>query len=542
MNKVSRIITISVFAISIILSLFVLYTPIPSADESGFSAVSAANYIKEISLAPHSVYDDEAHEEVRLYLKGELEDLIGTVNVTEMNYTMAEADTPYDVKDLLGVIPGNSETGVMLVAHYDSRGHVGRTGELGGSYGAADDGYGLATLLEIARIYGNRTDLENSIYILITDAEETGLDGARMAALDSDLMANIGFVINIEARGIQGAAYMFETSTNNEKVIDFYKNANLPVSYSIATAVYTVMPNLTDFTEFLAIGKQGINFAVLDSLYYYHTPRDNYINIDQSSIQHYGEQIAPLVDEFVNDSAYADVNYFVGDQNQVFFTIFPNVFVAYTESLAIVLHLVTLLLIVGLFIFLSVKKMIKPLDTLKYLGIIFAVLVVVSIVGLYLSKLIAWFGKTPWNITYVRMEGSELPTLLLMLGLTAGLGLLFKRFVKKPEQVTSFMLAGIFLNVILATATGFILSGASFLFYLPALFGIVVLFVQIFLKNKIANHVTMSITQLILLLILVPLLYSLFMALTVGGLLALFVILVFYLVILIPVFLTQYQL
>lgn len=542
MKKLSHIITITVFAVSILLSLFVLYTPVPSSDLSGFSAVSAAGYIKEISLAPHSVYDEEAHEEVRQYLLTELSDLVGAQNVTEMNYSKEEAGTTYDVSDLLGVIKGKSDVGVMLVAHYDSRGHVGRTGELGGSYGAADDGYGLGVLLEIARIYGDRSDLENSIYILMTDAEETGLDGARMAVQDDELMANVGFVINVEARGIQGAAYMFETSTNNDKIIDFYKNANLPVSYSIATAVYTVMPNLTDFTEFLNIGKQGINFAVLDSLYYYHTPRDNYTNINQSSIQHYGEQIAPLVEEYVTNSLYSDVHYFEGVQNQVFFTLFPNVFVAYTESLGVILHIITLLLVVGLFVYLSVKKQIKPLEVLKYLGYILAIIIIAAVLGLYLSKLIAWLGKTTWSLTYVRMEGSEIPTLLLMVGMALSLTVLFKRFIKKPEQVTAFVIAGIFLNVLFANATGVILSGASFLFFIPAILGVIVLATSTFCKNKVVNHVSMSVTQLILLLIVIPLLYSLFMALTVGGLLALFVILIFYLVILIPVFLSQYQL
>jgi Zn-dependent M28 family amino/carboxypeptidase len=168
----------------------------------------------------------------------------------------------------------------------------------------------LATLLEIARLYGSRNN-ENSIYILFTDGEETGLYGAIMAAQETALMDKIGFVINVEARGVQGAAYMFETSTKNDKIIDFYRQAQLPVSYSLATAVYTVMPNMTDFTAFLAVGKQGLNFAVLDGLYYYHTPFDNYTNINVSSIQHYGSQILPLVEEYATNSAYADVDYFM---------------------------------------------------------------------------------------------------------------------------------------------------------------------------------------------------------------------------------------
>ncbi|MFH0767123.1 MAG: M28 family peptidase, partial [Bacillota bacterium] len=219
-------ITLSVLILSLILSMFVLYTPVPiGINDDSFSAASAAEYIEVISREPHSVFDPIAHEDVRLYIKTQLEEFVGAASVFEMDYTSAELgeDTGYDIHNLLAVISGTSDTGILLVGHYDSRGHVGRDGELGRSYGAADDGYAVATLLEIARLYGNK-NLTNSIYILVTDAEETGLYGALMASTEP-FMDNIGFVINIEARGNEGPVYMFETSTNNEFIIDFYEKA-----------------------------------------------------------------------------------------------------------------------------------------------------------------------------------------------------------------------------------------------------------------------------------------------------------------------------
>ena len=222
MNK-NRIVVVSILLLGIILSMFVLYTPVPNTElESEFNTKFAIEYIAEFAEKEHSVFDEENHEEVRLYLKDKLEEFLGAENVYEYDYdrSLFEDEIEYDIKNLLGVIPGESDTAIMIVAHYDSRGHIGRTGELGNSFGAADDGYGIATMLEIARIYGDK-DLENTIYILMTDGEETGLYGAAMAA-DEDFMDNVGFVINIEARGVDGPAYMFETSTDNAAVIDFY--------------------------------------------------------------------------------------------------------------------------------------------------------------------------------------------------------------------------------------------------------------------------------------------------------------------------------
>jgi len=532
--KKSLLVVLVIAIVSFIVSLFVLYTPIPSNDPDGFSAVRAASYIEAFSREPHSVYDPEAHEDVRVYLEDTLKGFVGDANVTEMDYPASQVgdDVAYDIRNLLAVIPGTSSSGVLLVAHYDSRGHIGRNGELGRSYGAADDGYGIATLLEIARLYSERSGLVNSIYLLATDGEETGLYGASLAAQE-DFMDNIGLVINLEARGVDGAAYMFETSTDNNKLIDFYKNAELPVAYSLATAVYTVMPNLTDFTEFLAIGKQGLNFAVLKGLYNYHTPFDNYTAIDLSSIQHYGSQIVPLVEEFVTDSAYSDVNYFQGTTDDIFFTILPGVFITYSETLGTVLNIVTLVLFLALVVYLVWKKETTVKAFFKYLGLLFAAIVVFAVLGLYISKLIAWLGGTTWSLTYVRMTGSEIPTLVILLGCILFFGWLLKSKTAKTDY-KAVMLAGIFVNLLLALVTGFVLSGASFLFFVPAFFGVISLIVISFVKNRIVRHVALSQNIIWNMLLLVPLLFSLFLALTVGGLLALLVILIINISIVLP--------
>ncbi len=375
----------------------------------------------------------------------------------------------------------------------------------------------------------------------MTDAEETGLYGAYMAATEP-FMDKIGFIINVEARGNEGPAYMFETSSNNEFVIDFYKKAELPVTYSLATAVYTVMPNLTDFTEFLAVDKQGINFAVLDDLYYYHTPNDNYNNINLSSIQHYGSQIIPLVEAFVYDSSYSDVNFFVGEQNQVFFTILPNVLITYRESTMQVLHFMLLALFIGITAYLVVKKQTGLLPIAKYFGIIFGLVAVFAVIGLYLAKLIAFIGRVPFSITYVRMQNTELITLLILVATVVALGFLYKKFVKSDEQKKALMISGIFVNLLFAILTGFALSGASFLFFVPALFGTISLYFITFVKNKVALHVALSQNILWNTLLIVPILYSLYLAITVGGLLAFMVILVINMMTVVPYVFKQIEL
>jgi len=534
--KIAKL-TYLVSAVSILASLFVLHTPTPKsvteAGSDGFSAANALKHIEVISRKPHSVFDQDpngtygdSHGEVRAYIIDQLETYISPTAVTEYIYSHAELEAEVgatiddydgDIHNVFAKIEGQSDTAIMLVAHYDSRGHVGRAGELGRSYGAADDGYGVATMLEIARIFGKNATLENSIYLLFTDAEEIGLYGAVMAATEPAIMDDVGFVINIEARGIKGASYMFETSAQNDKVIEFYRNAQYPVAYSLATAVYRVMPNYTDFSIFLGAGKQGINFAVLDSLDYYHTPADNYPNIDLSSIQHYGEQILPLVNEFVSDAKYAALDYFVGAQDYVFFTFMPNWMISYSELAGNVIAFIILAGLIGLIVYKTLKKQFS----LKAYGIavggIFGSIAGFGIVGYLLARIIAWIGSVPFSLTYTKLTGVG-PVVLVVLAAAAFLlfWLLGRKFAKR--HLVEVVLAGVTFNLILALATGFTLSGASFLFMVPALTGLVAIIVATFVKWKPAVFGVYTLTQFVNIVLLLPILYSLYIALTIGAL------------------------
>lgn len=541
MNK-NKIYAYSFLLVGLILCLFVLYTPTPNTEVEGvFNTKFALEYIAELSVDEHSVYDENQHEDARLYLKGKLEEFIGVENVFEMDYDRTTFETEevleYDVKNLLGVIKGKSDTGILVVAHYDSRGHIGRSGELGNSYGAADDGYGIAVLLEIARLYGDK-ELENTIYILMTDAEETGLYGAQKASTES-FMDNVGFVINIEARGVDGPAYMFETSVNNSAVIDFYKNADLPVSYSLATAVYTVMPNSTDFTEFLAVNKNGVNFAVLSGLYYYHTPLDNYTNVTPSSIEHYGRQIMPMVEEFVMNDEYGDVDYFDAESNQIFFNVFPNIFISYSEVVGTVIHIIMFALVLAILIYMIVKKEtdIRKI-TASAITILFTMLAVV-LIGYLIGNIVAFLSKVPFNITYVRTSIGGIPTVITLVLITLYLSWLYINKTTEDGIRDTLLILGACLNLLLALLTGLVLSGASFLFLIPGISALIIFGFDRLCKKDNIKRIAYGLLMIANLLILLPIVYSLYLALTVGGLLALAIILLFYLFTLIPLFTKQ---
>ena len=106
------------------------------------------------------------------------------------------------------------------------------------------------------------------------------------------------------------------------------------------------MPNGSDFTEFKNAGLSGINFAVLNDLDYYHTKNDNYDNISDTSIQHYGEQVLPTVQEYIYNAKYGQADYFQSNQNSIFFTLLPNVFINYTSLIGTILAVVSVIALI----------------------------------------------------------------------------------------------------------------------------------------------------------------------------------------------------
>lgn len=556
-KKINYIIMACVLAIGFVLSICIMCLPSSSDDRSGFSAESAAEYLEVISSKPHSVFDEENHEEVRQYLLSTLTDM--GYEVEEHNWTpeqhgfednlspegMLDYDRPvqYDVKNLWVEIPGKSSTGMLLMAHYDSRGHATRTGEIPGSYGAADDGYGVSVLLEIARLYKDvpRDSLENSIYLCFTDAEETGMYGSTLESqYNETIKNNVNFVMNVEARGVKGPVYMFETSKKNKNVIELYKNADMPFAYSLATAVYTVMPNFTDFTPMLDIGKAGINFAVLDNLYYYHTPADNYSNINKNSLQHYGSQIMPIIQAYTTDAKYSDMNYFDSDEDSVFFNILPTVMAVYSETAAIILTVIGVLVFAAAIFFMIRKGKIRVKQTLIALGIIFSAMLGAAAFGFVLSYLVALCGGVPWKLTYIRVSLSGIPYAISLI-VVLGLMLWFAIAKSKKNKLFKweYLAAGTFIAMLFAVITVFTLVGATFLFFWPALMASVVMLVGCFTDNYYVGHILMSLCALVTLLVNVPILYALLIAVTTGGLLAINLLFALALGMLIPLALAQ---
>jgi hypothetical protein len=200
-----------------------------------------------------------------------------------------------NVENVVGVLPGRDRSlpAVLLMAHYDT---VPR------SPGAADDGLGVAVMLEISRALQGDVR-QRDVVFLFTDAEEAGLLGARAFFASHPLSSRIGTVINLEARGSSGRAVLFETGPGNAALLStFAKLAPQPLGNSLTGFVYRYMPNGTDFTVPAQKGIPGLNFAIIGSQIDYHAATASVANLDPGSVQHMGAQVLPLVRQLASSA------------------------------------------------------------------------------------------------------------------------------------------------------------------------------------------------------------------------------------------------
>lgn len=123
-----------------------------------------------------------------------------------------------NVENVVVVLQGRDRRlpAVLLMAHYDS---------VAQSPGAADDGLGVAVMLEIARAL-DKDARQRDVVFLFTDAEEAGLLGTRAFFASHSLAARIGTVINLEARGSTGRAVLFETGPGNAALLSAFARWN----------------------------------------------------------------------------------------------------------------------------------------------------------------------------------------------------------------------------------------------------------------------------------------------------------------------------
>lgn len=258
-----------------------------------FSAARAMATVRLVSAAPHPSGSPEAAR-VRHLLKDRLTAL--GLRVTMLRGVGAGFSSGKNaaaqvglVETIVAVLPGRDRTlsAIAMMAHTDS---------VQDSFGAADDGFGLAVALETIRAIRSRGQPARDVVLILTDGEEAGLLGARLFFSDSARTRHIAALVNVDSRGTSGLGTMFETGPGSGGLVARYRAVSRNrFAHSAATFLYNRLPNRTDLTATKGLDIPALNFAFLDGEFDYHTPRDALPNVDPRTLQSLGDQVMPVV-------------------------------------------------------------------------------------------------------------------------------------------------------------------------------------------------------------------------------------------------------
>jgi hypothetical protein len=263
------------------------------AAEGGFDTGRAVARLERIlgGQRPHPV-DSQENDAVRERLIAELRRIGLTPRVTDDVVCGCSAKSRTvscaRVRNVLATIGPAEGRHLLLVSHYDS---------VPAGPGAADDGIGVAVMLETAAQLARRPPAR-PVTFLFDEGEEAGLLGAHAFLRSDPLAERVDTLLNFESRGVEGPAIMFETDRPNGTAIGLYARAvERPVANSLATDFYRLIPNSTDVAVFEKGGWTTLNFAVIGNETRYHSPGDTLAALDRRSVQHMGDQALALASE-----------------------------------------------------------------------------------------------------------------------------------------------------------------------------------------------------------------------------------------------------
>jgi len=497
MKKLGAILSLLLITALVYYSFYGL-TPHYDGDEAvpatEFSVDRALQPLAEISKKPHYL-GSEGHEEVRKILISELGKLGLETHIQKGFSINPESKTLNKPINIVARINGSEEgKALLLLSHYDSA--------LVPSFGASDAGSGLVTILESVRAYlASREQPKNDIIILFSDAEEIGLDGAKLFVNEHPWAKNVGLVLNFEARGSSGPSNMIlETNGGNSKLVKEFIQANpdFPVASSLMYSVYKMLPNDTDSTVFREDGDiPSFFFAFIDSHFDYHTANDTFYNLNRNSLAHQGSYLLPLLHYFAN----ADLSQLKTETDDVYVNLPLAKIISYPFSWILpMLILAALLFLFLIFYGLYKRKLNGKSMALGFVPFLLS-LIVCGVVGLFGWKLILalypQYAEIHQGFTY---NGHWYIVFFVFLSLAITFSI-YKKFTKKFAE-PSFYVAPLLFWLLINVAVFIILKGAAF-FIIPVFFGLVSFFV--ILRQERPNLLAMALLAVPAIFIFAPL-------------------------------------
>lgn len=453
--------------------------------ETEFSTSRALSTLKEISKAPH-YHANEEHTRVREFLVGEMQRM-GLEVETQTGYvlsphwsTQKSGDSVFSIpagyhmdqpRNIMARIKGSGNgKALVLLSHYDSAKVP--------SPGASDAGSGIVTILECLRAYlASGKTPTNDIIILFTDAEEIGLDGAKLFVNEHPWAQDAALVLNFEARGSGGPSNMIlETNGGNENLIKAFVEASpdYPVASSLMYSIYKMLPNDTDSTIFREDGDiDSFFFAFIDDHFDYHTANDTVENLDVETLQHQGSYLLPLLHYFAD----ADLEKLKATEDHVYVNVPLFKMIHYPFSWILPM-LILAILIFAFLIFYGIKEgKIGGRSVVKGFAATLISLVACGLIGYFGWELILYLYPEYHEIQHgFKYNGHSYIAFFVLISLSITFAV-FRR-MGKNQNTAGMLIAPLLFWILINVLVYLVIKGAGY-FIIPVFFGLISLWIII---------------------------------------------------------------
>jgi hypothetical protein len=306
----------------------------------------------------------------------------------EGRYRYGDVVFDYQVRNVVARLPGRRRDALLVGAHYDSPPE---------SVGAADNGLAVGVVVELARALAAGPQLERSIVLVLNGGEEASLLGAD-GFLSHPLAADVRAFINVDAAGVAGQPILFQAGAGGHPLAAAYAAGPRPFGTILGQDIFQAGLIASDTDGRVWRGAPawpGLDLALFEGGYFYHTRRDTLEHLGAGSAQGLGDQLLATIRALA-----ADARPLASSGSPIYFDVLQRVMFVYGAGTALALALAGLA-IAGLAIAVAVRRRCFTLREAAagagcaalgwLLGLIFALAV-----GLALSVLVdrphGWFA------------------------------------------------------------------------------------------------------------------------------------------------------
>lgn len=204
--------------------------------------------------------------------------------------------TPFNAKNVIGYIQGESDDFIVYTAHYD---HLGRMGKKVYMPGAQDNASGTALVLDIADYYSKHKP-KHSVAFMFFAGEEAGLLGSLYYVLNPLFeLEKIKAVINIDLAGTgdDGITIVNGASPEYKKEWELFEKINVENNYFSVMKARDISAN-SDHYPFHEMGVKAVFIYTMGGKTYYHNPKDKFETLTFGAYNQLFELVTKFEEEY----------------------------------------------------------------------------------------------------------------------------------------------------------------------------------------------------------------------------------------------------